>query len=150
MQVSIYSRQAIETLIKGDFPKNSAVISFLDPPDNYHNKNSAPVDYKNKAERIFYVAVHDIDLSVLPKFNLSYETYFPEADHLAEFIFKAKNDWILSVNANMVKAEVLAVLLPFLNISIKQEFLFSQTIDIIQIRLSITKSLMLYPTIKQK
>lgn len=92
MQVSIYSRQAIETLIKGDFPKNSAVISFLDPPDNYHNKNSAPVDYKNKTERIFYVAVHDIDLSVLPKFNLSYETYFPEADQLAEFIFKAKND----------------------------------------------------------
>ena len=92
MQVSIYSRQAIETLIKGDFPKNSAVISFLDPPDNYHNKNSAPVDYKNKAERIFYVAIHDIDLSVLPKFNLSYGTYFPEADQLAEFIFKAKND----------------------------------------------------------
>ena len=151
MQVSIYSRQAIETLIKGDFPKNSAVISFLDPPDNYHNKNSAPVDYKNKAERIFYVAVHDIDLSVLPKFNLSYETYFPEADHLAEFIFKAKNDGLdIICQCEYVKAEVLAVLLPFLNISIKQEFLFSQTIDIIQIRLSITKSLMLYPTIKQK
>ena len=97
MQVSIYSRQAIETLIKGDFPKNSAVISFLDPPDNYHNKNSAPVDYKNKTERIFYVAVHDIDLSVLPKFNLSYETYFPEADQLAEFIFKAKNGYYLSM-----------------------------------------------------
>ena len=32
MQVSIYSRQAIETLIKGDFPKNSAVISFLTHP----------------------------------------------------------------------------------------------------------------------
>ena len=92
MQVSIYSRQAIETLINGDFPKNSAVISFLDPSDNYHNKNSAPVDYKNKAERIFYVAVHDIDLSVLPKFNLSYDSYFPEADQLAEFIFDAKND----------------------------------------------------------
>ena len=59
-------------------------------------------------------------------------------------------DWILSVNANMGKAEVLAVLLPFLNIFTKQEFLFSQTTDIIQIRLSITKSLMLYPTIKQK
>ena len=151
MQVSIYSRQAIETLIKGDFPKNSAVISFLDPPDNYHNKNSAPVDYKNKAERIFYVAVHDIDLSVLPKFNLSYETYFPEADHLAEFIFKAKNDGLdIICQCEYGKAEVLAVLLPFLNISTKQEFLFSQTTDIIQIRLSITKSLMLYPTIKQK
>lgn len=147
MQVSIYSRQAIETLINGDFPKNSAVISFLDPSDNYHNKNSAPVDYKNKAERIFYVAVHDIDLSVLPKFNLSYDSYFPEADQLAEFIFDAKmTDWISSVNVNMEKAEVLAVRLPFLNISTKQEFLFSQIIDIIRIRSSITKFLTLYPT----
>ncbi len=48
-------------------------------------------------------------------------------------------DWISSVNVNMGKAEVLAVLLPFLNIFTKQEFLFSQTTDIIQIRLSITK-----------
>ena len=126
MQVSIYSRQAIETLIKGDFPKNSAVISFLDPPDNYHNKNSAPVDYKNKAERIFYVAVHDIDLSVLPKFNLSYETYFPEADHLAEFIFKAKNDGLdIICQCEYGEAEVLAVLLPFLNISINRNFCFA-------------------------
>lgn len=53
MQVSIYSRQAIETLINGDFPKNSAVISFLDPSDNYHNKNSAPVDYKIRQSEYF-------------------------------------------------------------------------------------------------
>ena len=150
MQVSIYSRQAIETLIKGDFPKNSAVISFLDPPDNYHNKNSAPVDYKNKAERIFYVAVHDIDLSVLPKFNLSYETYFPEADHLAEFIFKAKNDGLdIICQCEYGESRSSGCAAAILEYFYKTGISVSQTTDIIQIRLSITKSLMLYPTIKQ-
>ena len=38
------------------------------------------------------MAIIDIDLAVLPDFGLSYETYFPEADKLAEFIFQAKND----------------------------------------------------------
>lgn len=36
--------------------------------------------------------LHDIDLAVLPKYHLTYETYFPEADELAEFIFTAKKD----------------------------------------------------------
>lgn len=35
---------------------------------------------------------HDIDLAVLPKYHLTYETYFPEADDLAEFIFTAKRE----------------------------------------------------------
>ena len=32
MQVDIYSREAIELLLKNDFPNNVAVISFYDPP----------------------------------------------------------------------------------------------------------------------
>lgn len=151
MQVSIYSRQAIETLIKGDFPKNSAVISFLDPPDNYHNKNSAPVDYKNKTERIFYVAVHDIDLSVLPKFNLSYETYFPEADQLAEFIFKAKNDGLdiicqCEYGESRSSGCAAAILEYFYKtgISVFADYRYYPN------QVIFTKSLMLYPTIKQK
>ena len=35
---------------------------------------------------------NDIDLAVLPKYHLTYETYFPEADDLAEFIFTAKRE----------------------------------------------------------
>lgn len=92
MQVSIYSRQEIEKLIKGDFPKDTAVISFYDPPDSYHNGKSTPVKYENKAERIFYVAIYDIDLEVLPKFGLNYGTYFPEAEELAKFIINVKKD----------------------------------------------------------
>ena len=51
-----------------------------------------PVDYSGKAERLFQVQIHDIDLSVLPEFGLTYDTYFPEADELAEFIYSAKSD----------------------------------------------------------
>ena len=50
------------------------------------------MDYKGRAERLFQVAVHDIDLAVLPDFGLNYETYFPEADRLGEFIYQTKND----------------------------------------------------------
>lgn len=90
MRVSIYSREAIEKLLKTDFPKNVAVISFHNPQDSAYS--SPPVDYSGKTERIFSIAIHDIDLSVLPEFHLTYDTYFPEADSLAEFIYEAKAD----------------------------------------------------------
>ena len=45
-----------------------------------------------KTERVFAIAIHDIDLSVLPEFHLTYDTYFLEADKLAKFIYEAKSD----------------------------------------------------------
>lgn len=90
MHISIYSRAAIEKLLKSDFPKNVAVISFYDPPDSDYS--NPPVDYSGQIERVFPIAIHDIDLSVLPEYQLTYDTYFPEADNLAEFIYEAKAD----------------------------------------------------------
>ncbi len=92
MKVEIYSRKAIEKILEKNFPRNTAVISFYDPPGKLRNKDYKPVDYKGRAERLFQVAIHDIDLTVLPDFGLNYETYFPEADRLGEFIYQAKND----------------------------------------------------------
>lgn len=92
MKVEIYSRKAIEKILEKNFPRNTAVISFYDPPGKLRNKDYKPVDYKGRAERLFQVAIHDIDLTVLPDFGLNYETYFPEADRLGEFIYRAKND----------------------------------------------------------
>lgn len=93
MKVSIYSRERIEKLLQSDFPENTAVISFYDPETAYNSKDGyKPVDYSTKTDRIFQIPIHDIDLSVLPKFNLTYDTYFPEADRLAEFIYSAKED----------------------------------------------------------
>lgn len=92
MKVGIYSRSAIEMLLKTGFPKNIAVISFYDPPGKFHDENYCAVDYKGKPVRLFQVAVHDIDLSVLPEYGLNYNTYFTEACDLAEFIFEAYQD----------------------------------------------------------
>ena len=92
MKVEIYSRKAIEKILEKNFPRNTAVISFYEPPGKLRNKDYKPVDYKGRAERLFQVAIHDIDLTVLPDFGLNYETYFPEADRLGEFIYRAKND----------------------------------------------------------
>lgn len=90
MKVSIYSRKSVEELLQKGFPPNTAVISFYDPPSR--RGALAPMDYSGRAGRVFQVAIHDIDLSVLPDFNLTYDTYFPEADALAQFIYSAKAD----------------------------------------------------------
>ena len=92
MKILIYSRKAMEELLKNDFPENVAVISFYDPPGSFREADYQPVDYSAKTDCVFQVALHDIDLAVLPKYHLTYETYFPEADDLAEFIFTAKRD----------------------------------------------------------
>lgn len=89
MQILIYSREAVQKLLQTDFPKNVAVISFYDPPSDHSN---LPVDYSEKTDRVFAIAIYDIDLSVFPEFHLTYDTYFPEADKLAEFIYEAKLD----------------------------------------------------------
>lgn len=89
MKVDIYSRKAVEELLKNDFPKNTAVISFYDPPNIRKGEISKLVDYKGKPKRLFIVAVHDIDVDILEDYGLTFDTYFPEAENLAEFIRQA-------------------------------------------------------------
>lgn len=85
MQIKICSRKEAEALLKKGFLKNTAVISFYDPADT-RGGGTVPLNYSGKAERVFYVPVHDIDIEILGDYSLSYETYFPEAPRLAEFI----------------------------------------------------------------
>lgn len=92
MNVKIYSRKAMEELLKDNVLENTAVISFYDPPSKRNSKVSAPVDYTGKCDRVFSVAIHDIDLEILGNYGLTYDTYFPEAEKLTEFIYKAKQD----------------------------------------------------------
>lgn len=92
MKVSIYSREAVEELLKNDFPKDTAVISFYDPPNIRTGEISTPVDYKGKSERIFTATVLDIDIDILADYGLTFDTYFPEVDSLAEFICQAHDD----------------------------------------------------------
>lgn len=92
MKVDIYSRKAIEKLLQDDFPRNVAVISFYDPVNRRTGERDKPVDYSHKTNRIFSIAIYDIDLEVLPKYGLTYDTYFPEADNLAKFIYSSYNE----------------------------------------------------------
>lgn len=81
MNLTICSRKDAQKLLAEGFPESTAVISFYDPPDAAER-----LDYSEKAERVFYVPLWDIDLSALPGFHLTEDTYFPEADDLARFI----------------------------------------------------------------
>ena len=92
MKVQIYSRKAIEKLLQGDFPENTAVISFYDPPSKRTGELFKPVDYKDKAERVFTIPIYDIDIEILEDYGLTFDTYFPEVNSLAEYIHQAHND----------------------------------------------------------
>jgi len=92
MNVSIYSRKAINKLLAEGFPANTAVISFYDPINHRYGKGYKPVDYLHKVDRVFQIALHDIDLEILGDYDLTYDTYLPEVDDMAAFIYAAKAD----------------------------------------------------------
>ncbi len=90
MEVKIYSRKAVEELLQSEFPKNTAVISFYDPPSKRTGEVFKPVDYKGKPESVFYVSIHDIDIEILSDYGLTFDTYFTEVTELAKYIYEAK------------------------------------------------------------
>lgn len=92
MNVNIYSREDIEnTIAAGDFPQNTAVISFCDPELKHADSDYTRVDYSTvcKDEEVFYCEIDDLDLDYLPEKGYTYDSYFPEVAELAEFIYKA-------------------------------------------------------------
>lgn len=91
-KISILSRNMAEEMIKTGFPNNTAVISFGDPKSKRTPKDYMPIDYSGVCDRVFAVAVHDIDIEILKDFGLTFDTYFPEAKELATFIKQAVND----------------------------------------------------------
>ena len=91
MKVSVYSRKEIESVIAdGKFPKNTAVISFCDPAVKRIDEDYSPVDYSSVCDTVFYCEADDLDS--LAEKGYTYDTYFPEAPELAEFINKAYRD----------------------------------------------------------
>ena len=93
MTVSVYSREAIESVIAdGKFPENTAVISFCDPELKHIDKDYSRVDYSSACDDVFYCVVDDLDLDYLPEKGYTYDSFFPEAAELAEYINKAYRD----------------------------------------------------------
>ena len=90
MNVTIYSREEIETIIFEDkFPENTAVISFYDPAIKRIDKDYTHVDYSSVCDHVFYSELDDLDLEVLKDRGIHYDMYFPEADEIAEFVYEA-------------------------------------------------------------
>lgn len=92
MNVEIHSRKSIEELLKENFHKDVAVISFYDLISDVVVTDYTPIDFSSKCERVFQTAIPDIHFDELEEYNLTYDTYFSEVDRLADFIFSAKND----------------------------------------------------------
>ena len=94
MTVKIYSRKTMEALLSKSKIENTAIISFHDPMGHGRRclEDYEPIDFTGKCDRVMQIALHDLDPEALSDFGLSVETYFPEADALAEFIYKAKED----------------------------------------------------------
>lgn len=88
-KIEIVSRKAAEQLISSGFPKKTAVISFYDPKSKRTPKGYSTVDYEGFCDRVFYVAIHDIDIEILSDYGLTFETYFPEAKDLAQYIIES-------------------------------------------------------------
>lgn len=89
MKIDIRSRDAIEKINTNEFTENVVVISFYDPAPHYNGPTYYPVDYSGKVDKVFYIPLRDIDIEILPDYNLTYETYFPEVEELAKFIYDA-------------------------------------------------------------
>ena len=89
MKVFIYSRKAIKKILQSGFPNNAVVISFYDPPNIMTGEITKPLNFNGIAKRVFTISIHDIDLEILEDYGLSVDTYFPEVNNLAEFIYEA-------------------------------------------------------------
>lgn len=90
MNVTIYSREEIETMIaEGKFPGNTAVISFYDPAIKRIDQDYTHVDYSGVCDHVFYSELDDLDLEVLKDRGYTYDTYFSEADEIAKFVYQA-------------------------------------------------------------
>lgn len=90
MKVAIYSREKVENLIAdSQFPSNTAVVSFCAPELKHTDNDYMPVDYSSVCSDVFYCEVDDLDIDSLPEKGYTYDSYFPEAVELAEFINNA-------------------------------------------------------------
>ena len=86
MKIEIYSRTAMEKRLQEGPLKNTAVISFYDPPSSRTPADYTPIDYKDMCDVVFFVREFDIDIDVLPEHGLTFDTYLTSAPNLAEFI----------------------------------------------------------------
>ncbi len=95
MRIRIFSRRKMESVLTAGALTDAAIISFSDPPRPHRTPDDyAPIDFTGKCDRVFSVALHDRDPSALADVDLTVETFFPEVDALAAFIYAAWADGV--------------------------------------------------------
>ena len=94
MKVGIYSRERMEELLSKGPLENTAVISFCDPPRRRRHmyEEVVPIDYSATCDYVMQIRLHDLDPEALSEVGLTVERYFPEADALAAFIYRAREE----------------------------------------------------------
>ena len=98
MQVTVYSREAMETMIRNQaFPPDTAVISFFDPAVKHIDTGYTHVDYSRVCRDVYYCEAEDLDRDYLAEKGYTYESYFPDAAKIAEFIY-----WAYDRRKNMI------------------------------------------------
>lgn len=96
IDIRIISRKEAEAFTADELPQKTAIISFYDPVGPHTPKGYHKVDYSDLCGHVFYVEIRDIDIKILGKYGLTYDTYFPEAAELARFIANAvANDYTI-------------------------------------------------------
>lgn len=80
----------MERRIKEGGLENFAVICFYTPGGN--STENLPLDFSGVCERAICIPLHDLDPSALKKYKMTVDSFFPEADEVARFIYEAKTD----------------------------------------------------------
>lgn len=91
MNIEICSRDEMERRIEAGLPEKVAVISFANPK-KFSRGEKPRIRYDGVCDRVFYVTIPDIDISILDKYGYTSESYLAEANELAEFVYKAISD----------------------------------------------------------
>ena len=133
IDIKVISRKEAESLKANELPSETANISFYDPVSPRTPKDYHKVNYCGVCDNVFYVEIHDIDIEILQDYGLTYDTYFPEAAKLADFIENLSRSIIrLFVNVNTGKVEVRLVLRLSKNFTTSQVFKFLRITDTTQ------------------
>ncbi|MCH5315786.1 MAG: hypothetical protein J1E81_07720 [Eubacterium sp.] len=91
MKVTIHSWESIKELLESGFPENTALIRFYDT-ELLLGKKFNFLLFHNMPNRIFQLPLMDIDMDELKYYDFTYDTFFSEANKLAEFIYSAISD----------------------------------------------------------
>lgn len=86
MKVEICAGQELERLLQMRVQEATAIICFCDTTEK---KDDIPLPAGYEETAVFRIILDDLDIEDLEEFGFSVDTFFPEAEELARFIYRA-------------------------------------------------------------